>query len=98
MLMPDPRDRWSAGQLLDHPTLRSQGGVDSKEARDLIVAIKSGNPAKISEARKALQGLSSTPSNDELILTMDEVNMLTGGTMPPLPPTPRPTSSGEDKV
>lgn len=106
MLMPDPRDRWTAGQLLDHPTLRAQGGVDSKEARNLIVALKSGNPDKIAEARKALQGLAPQPQGttpptptttpDSLILTMDEVKELTGRTMPPLPPTPRPTSGGED--
>ncbi|MDC9822996.1 protein kinase [Devosia sp. ZB163] len=102
MLMPDPRDRWSAGQLLDHPTLGKRGGVDSDEARGMIVALKSGDPQKIAEARRALAGLmpqssgttpstSSTPTPESLTLTMEEVEALTGGDikMPPLPPTPR---------
>jgi len=85
MLMPDPRDRASASELLSHPALRAQGGVDSREARALIVALSSGDPEKIATARRALSALTSptvvsnaSPSGEDLVLSVDEVFELLG--------------------
>lgn len=54
MLMPDPRDRWSTSQLLKHPALNTQGDEVDSKARSLIVALKSGDPTKISRAKQDL--------------------------------------------
>ena len=53
MLAPDARDRASPSQLLRDPAFKTKG-VGSDEARALIVALKSGDPARISAARQAL--------------------------------------------
>lgn len=53
MLAPDPRDRPDARQILGHSAM-GRDGVGSDEARALIVALKSGDPQKILQARQAL--------------------------------------------
>lgn len=56
MLLPDPRDRASAAELLGMPVLNGRG-VGSAEAKALMVALKSGDAAAIDRARQALSAV-----------------------------------------
>lgn len=60
MLKPKASDRDGTGQLLNHAAFKI-AGVGSKEAKDLIVAMSNGDPAKIAQARQALQALAPQP-------------------------------------